>query len=226
MFAESLPHPGPAIRVLSLMARLAPPGRKVFDRSILIRRKYGRTEPVLLPEGLYSAWAGVKETAYMDAHSEATSSGAYSRRVSRGDLCLCLKRGEEVIGYRWAKRGSACLFCGFGPGYEILFFPLRPDQVFVYDSYVYSAHRGHSYNTLLRRLMHQALQREGVRESYALVAPENTTSLKLTLRTGSEPLCMAYGIRIRDWNKVILGPRPDAQLMRWIARFKRREGID
>lgn len=225
MFAESLPHPGPVIRVLSLMVRLAPTGRKFFDRSIFLRRKYGPTEPVSLPEGLHSTWAGPEEIDYMDNHPEATSPSAYSRRAARGDLCLCLKRGNEVIGYRWAKRGSACVFCGFGPGYELLFFPLQPDQVFVYDAYVYSAHRGTNYNTTLRALMHRALQSEGVRESYALIAPENTTSLKVTLRAGSEPLCMAYGIRIRDWNKVILGRQPDPQLMQWIAQFKQREGI-
>lgn len=225
MATASLPNPSLLTRALELLVRIAPTGRKFFNQSIFLVRTLGDFGEAPALRGLESAWAGEREIEFMDAHPEATSRGAYARRAKRGDLCLCLKRGEEVIGYRWAKRASACLFCGFGSGYELLFFPLRPDQVFIYDSYVYSAYRDHGYSSLTRAVMYHALQREGVGEAYSLVAPENTKSLRLTLKSGNEPLCMAYGIRVRNWSKMILGPRSDPELERWIADFKRREGI-
>ena len=220
-----LPKPTTSLRMLSLMVRAAPSGRKFLHRSILLWREYGGAGNAILPDGYQSVWAGPREIAYMDQHPEATSRSAYARRAARGDVCLCLKQGDEVIGYRWATRESACVFCGFGPGYELLFFPLRAHQVFVYDSYVYRAHRGHGFSTIIRSLFQQATYREGVRESYSLVAPENTRSLKLALLGGSEALCMAYGFRVRNWSKMILGPNPDEDLKRWIDAFKVREGI-
>ena len=220
-----LPQLNPALRILSLMVRLAPTGLKFFHRSILLRRRYRIVGEVVAPEGFQSAWAGPREIEYLDRHPEATSRSAYARRADRGDVCLCLKQGEEVIGYRWATRRSACVFCGFGPGYELLFFPLQAHQVFVYDSYVYRAHRGRGFSKLIRELFQQAVYREGVRESYSLVTPENSRSLKLALLGGSEPLCMAYGFRIRSWSKMVLGPNPDPQLQQWLSEFKVREGI-
>lgn len=212
--------------MLSLLVRAAPTGRKFLHQSILLRRQYDGAGHTLLPDDFQSVWAGPSEIAYMDQHPEATSRSAYARRAARGDLCLCLKRGEEVIGYRWATRKSACVFCGFGPGYELLFFPLQAHQVFVYDSYVYRVHRGRGFSTLIRNLFQESAYREGIRESYSLIAPENTRSLKLTLLGGSAPLCMAYGFRVRNWGKMILGPSPDEDLKRWIDAFKVREGIN
>jgi GNAT superfamily N-acetyltransferase len=219
------PTANPVIRTLKLLVRFAPTGQKYFKRSIFLRKRYCGLEEVPALDGLESVWAGAKEFAYIDAHPEATSTGAYSRRAARGDWCLCLKCDDEIIGYRWATQHSGCLFCGFGAGYELLFFPLRPDQVFVYDSYVYSAHRGKGYSKLIRDSLHAALQRRGVRESYGLVEPENIRSLKLVINSGYEPLCIAYGVRIRNWSKMILGPSPDAVLARWTEGFKIREGI-
>ena len=205
--------------------RLAPTGRKFFNRSILLRRRYSAPGEILLPKNFQCVWVGPNEIEYMDRHPEATSRSAYARRAARGDLCLCLKHEEEIIGYRWAARKSACLFCGFGPGYELLFFPLQTHQVFIYDSYVYKAYRGRGYSKLIRELFQQSAYREGVRESFSLISPENSRSLKLALLGGSAPLCFAYGFRIRGWSKMILGPNPDAGLRNWIGAFKLREGI-
>lgn len=225
MTASALRPYSPALRALSLLVRLAPTGRKFFDESILLRRRYHSAGEISVPDGYRSVWAGPREIEYIDRHEEATSPSAYARRAARGDWCLCLKQGDEIIGYRWATRKSGCVFCGFGPGYELLFFPLQAHQVFVYDSYVYRTYRGRGFSTLIRELFQQAAYHEGVRESYSLVAPENTRSLKLTLLGGSEPLCMAYGFRVRNWSKMILGPSPDEDLERWIDAFKVREGI-
>lgn len=225
MTDSHLPRLGPVLQVLNLLVRLAPTGRKFLDQSILLRRELGAGGETIVPTGFQSVWAGPKEIAFMDEHHEAVAHSAYARRAARGDVCLCLKRDEEIVGYRWATQKSACLFCGFGPGYELLFFPLQAHQVFIYDSYVYSAHRGKGYSKLIRELFQQSAYSEGIRETYSLIAPENARSLKLALLGGSKPLCMTYGIRIRNWSKMILGPSPDEDLERWIDAFKVREGV-
>jgi GNAT superfamily N-acetyltransferase len=208
--------------LLGLIVRLAPTRRKYFNCSIVFRRKYRRLDEPPPLDGLQCVWAGPVEIENMDKHPEATSRGAYARRAARGDTCFCLKRGEELIAYQWVATGSACLYCGFGPRYELLFFPLRPDQVFMYDSYTYSAHRRQGYGTLLRERLHKTMERQGVREAYGLVAPENTPSISVTLKSEYEPLCMAYGIRIRNWSKMFFGPQPDVQLIQWTDEFKSR----
>lgn len=183
-------------------------------------------EDVPDPEGLSCAWACSKDIEFIDRHPEATSRGANARRVARGDRCMCLKRGSEILGYQWVTQQAACVFCGFDPGYELLFFPLQPDQIFTYDSYVYGAHRRRAYGTVIRRRLHSALQQEGIREAYSLVAPENAPSISITLQSKFEPWRMAYGFRIRGWSKMILGPEMDPQLLEWIAEFKAHSGID
>ena len=219
---HSLPRPSVVVSTLNHAVRFAPTGRKFFNRAIMFRRFYGQMDDIPTLEGLAGVWASVKDVDFIDKHREATSRGANTRRRSRGDRCMCLKRGDEVLGYQWVTQGSACLFCGFDPGYELLFFPLKPHQVFTYDSYVYNVHRRKGYGTAIRRMLHEALQREGIREAYSLVAPENAPSISITLQSKFEPWRMAYGIRIRDWSKMILGRENDVQLLKWIDEFKAR----
>jgi GNAT superfamily N-acetyltransferase len=222
MSTNSCPRPGPVVSVLSLLTRFAPTGWKYFYPGVLFRRRYDYVDEPPALEGLQSIWAGAREIEYMDKHPEATSPRAYARRAARGDMCLCLKQGEEIIGYQWVAKKSACLFCGFSSRYELLFFPLRADQVFMYDAYVYRARQRQGYGTLIRKLIYKEMQKQGVREQYALVALDNIPALKITLALGDEPWSMAYGIRIRNWSKMILGPRPDKQLIRWLDKFKTR----
>jgi GNAT superfamily N-acetyltransferase len=208
------------VSFLNLMVRLAPTGWKYFNSAILFRRRYDHVDDPPLLDGVQRVWAGAREIEYMDKHPEATAPGTYARRAARGDMCLCLKRGGELIGYQWVARRSACLFCGFGPGYELLFFPFRSDQVFMYDAYIYRAWQRQGYGTLIRKLIYKEMQQRGVREQYALVALDNIPALRITLDLGDEPWRMAYGVRIRNWGKMILGPQPDARLTRWIEAFK------
>lgn len=216
----SLPPPGLAVSILSQVVRFAPTGRKFFFHGIMFRRQYGEMDETPAPDGLEGMWAGPEEIEYIDRHPEATSRGANARRVARGDMCMCLKRGREVLGYQWIARRSACLFCGFDPGYELLFLPLRSHQMFTYDSYTYAAHRRRGYGAVIRRLLHRAMRDAGVREVYTLVAPENTASISITLQSKFEPWRMAYGFRVRNWNRMILGPQPNPQLNRWIKAFE------
>jgi hypothetical protein len=208
--------------LLNLAVRLAPTGRKYFHQAILFRRQYDYIEDPTVPEGLHWLWAGKDEIEYMNGHPEAVARGAYTRRAARGDMCLCLKRGDHIIAYQWMARQSACLYCGFGPRYQLLFFPLRSDQVFMYDSFTYSNWRRQGYGKVIRKLIYKAIQEQGVRESFALVALDNLPAMAITLALGDEPWCMTYGLRIRDWSRMILGPRPDPSLDRWIEAFKNR----
>jgi len=222
MSNNALPRPSAVVSTLRLLVRLAPTGRKFFNRSIVFRRRYEVMDEVPPLDGIDGAWANADDIEFIDQHPEATSRGANGRRIARGDRCWCLKRGSEVLGYQWITQRAGCLFCGFDPGYELLFFSLQPHQVFTYDSYVYGVHRRKGYGTVIRRMLHGALKQEGIREAYSVVMPENTPSINITLQTRFEPWRMAYGIRIRDWGRMILGAELDPQLIRWIRDFQTR----
>lgn len=222
----ALPPRSPLVWALTTAVKLAPTGRKFLHRLILLRKNISEIEDAELPAGFESGWAGPTEIRFLNAHKEATSTGAYEKRAARGDSCVCLKKANEVIAYQWIAWRSGCLFCGFRAGYEILFLPLKAHQVFAYDTFVYSAHRRRGMIMLLRKRLLKELKERGITEIFGLVDPENVNALKSILSFGYEPLRMAYGVRIRQWGKVILGPANDAQLRAWIDDFKIRSGLN
>lgn len=219
MSAPSITRPRLLVSILSLLVRLAPTGRKFFQRTILLRKTMVAAERFSLPEGLHWVLAGPSEIARIDAHAEATSRTAYRRRYDRGDSCVCLVKGSEIVAYRWIVRGKACLFCGFGSRYEIRFLPLKRNQAFLYDLYVYAAHRRNGYGILLCRVIFNLLKDEGIDEVFCLADPENASVIRMDLRLGFEAVRMAYGVRIRQWSAVFFGPQPDRRLQAWISRF-------
>lgn len=217
----TLPSPGPLVGLLRAAVRFAPTRWKLYDRSIVLRKILVATDGVVLPEGHQWVWAGPDELKVIDGHPEATSRSAYARRLGRGDSCLCLKNGTELVGYRWIAWHSGCLYCGFGPRQEITFLPLQQNQAFLYDLYVYEAYRKRGYGTLLLMLTFKALAGRGIDEVFALVDPDNHKMIRLDLRLGFEAVSMAYGFRIRQWRAMLYGPRAEqSQLQAWMQRFK------
>jgi GNAT superfamily N-acetyltransferase len=114
------------------------------------------------------------------------------------------------------------LYCGFGPGYELRFLTLAPNQAFLYDLYVYEKYRRHGYAALICSYMYEALRQQGIEEAFSLIDPDNHPVIGLNLRLGAEPVCMAYGFRIRQWSKMLLGPESDGPILKvW---FHQRQG--
>ena len=219
---KSFPRPSFLMTLLSLSVRIAPTGRKFFRRSILFRRSLASLEPVAPPEGVRWSLAGPNEIAWINAHPEATSRSAYRRRYERGDICVCLKNGSEIVAYRWIVRSAACQFCGFGLDYEIRFLPLSSKQAFLYDLYVYQAHRRFGYGTLLCRIIFRILKEKGVDEVFCLAEPGNERIVSVNLRLGFEAVRIAYGVRIWRLGAMFFGPLRDRQLEQWIGEFGAR----
>jgi len=205
---------------MNLVVRLIPTGWKYCGNSVLLKTPIGDSGPVSLPEPYTWTWAGPEEVDFLDRHPEATSSTAYARRAARGDRCLCIKQGSEVVGYRWFKLGTGCILCGFGPDMEITLFPLKPGQAFSYDIYTYRKYRGQGVATMLNKLLYHALREEGIKEVLASVSLANHAALRLNLRLGAQPQHLVYSYRIRGWSKVFLGPEGDRRLIEWMQQFK------
>ena len=221
----TFPRPGLLMSLLRLLVRFAPTGRKFFIQSILLRKALMPAERFVLPKGLQGVLAGPTDLAWIDAHPEATSRSAYQRRYARGDSCVCLKKGSEIVAYRWIVRSAACLFCGFGSRNEIRFLPLKPNQAFLYDLYVYKAHRRYGYGTLLCQVMFEIMKDKGIDEVFCIADPGNDTIIRVELRLGFEAVRIAYGVRIRQWSAMLFGPTPDLRLRHWINDFSARAGI-
>jgi ribosomal protein S18 acetylase RimI-like enzyme len=205
---------------MDLVVRLMPTGWKFWGNRILLKTSIGDRGPISVPEPYKWSWAGPEEIAFLDRHPEATSPTAYARRAARGDRCLCIKQGTEVVGYQWVTRGAGCLLCGFGPKMEIKVFPLKPGQAYAYDVYTYRKYRGRGIGTMLKTLLFQVLREEGINEVLALVSPTNHVALRLQMRLGAQPQRMVYSYRIRSWSKTFLGPEGDRPLTEWMQQFK------
>jgi len=205
---------------MNFAVRLMPTGWKYWGNSILLKTSIGDSGPISVPEPYSWTWAGPEEIKLLDRHPEATSPTAYARRAARGDRCLCIKQGSEVVGYRWFKLGTGCILCGFGPDMEITLFPLKPGQAFSYDLFIYRKYRGQGIATLLNNLLYHVLREEDIKEVLALVSPANHAALRLNLRLGAQPQRLVYTYRIRGWSKVFLGPEGDRRLIEWVQQFK------
>ena len=205
---------------MNLVVRLIPTGWKYCGNSVLLKTPVGEGGLVSLPEPYTWTWAGPEEIDFLDRHPEATSRTAYARRAARGDRCLCIKQGTDIVGYRWYKLNTGCVLCGFSPKMEITLFPLRPGQAFCYDLFTYQKYRGRGVATMLMRLLFQALREEGIEEVFGLVSPVNHAALRMHLRLGAQPQRMVYNYRIRSWSKTFLGPEGDNRLTEWMQQFK------
>ena len=206
--------------VMNLVVRLIPTGWKFWGNSVLLKTPVGESGPVNLPEPYTWTWAGPEEIDFLARHPEATSRSAYARRAARGDRCLCIKQGADIVGYRWFKLDTGCVFCGFGPKREITPFPLKPGQAYSYDLFTYQKYRGRGVATMLMKILLQVLREEGIKEVLSLVSITNHASLRLQMRIGALPQRMVYNYRIRSWNKTFLGPEGDRRLIDWMQQFK------
>jgi GNAT superfamily N-acetyltransferase len=205
---------------MDLVVRLIPTGWKYCDSSVLLKTVIGDSAPISVPEPYTWTWAGSEEIDFMDRHPEATSPTAYPRRAARGDRCLCIKQGGEIVGYRWLKLHTGCILCGFGPKMEITPFSLKQDQAFAYDLFTYQKYRGLGVATMLMKLLYYELRKQGVNEVLFCVSPDNHASLRLQMRFGAQPQRMVYSYRIRSWSKTFLGPEGDRRLTEWMQQFK------
>ena len=205
---------------MNFAVRLMPISWKYWGNSILLKTSIGDSGPISVPEPYKWTWAGPEEINFLDRHSEATSPTAYARRAARGDRCLCIKQGGEIVGYRWLKLGTGCILCGFGTNMEITLFPLKPGQAFSYDLYTYRKYRGQGVATMLNNLLYHVLREEGLKEVLALVSLANHAALRLNLRFGAQPQRLVYSYRIRGWSKAFLGPEGDTRLAEWTQQFK------
>jgi len=205
---------------MDLAVRLAPTGWKYCGSSILLKTSIADVGPVNLPAPYQWTWAGPQEIDFIDRHPEATSPTAYARRAARGDRCLCIKQGSDIVGYRWVTLANGCVLCGFGPKMEFTLFPLYPGQAFTYDLFTYQKYRGRGIATTLIKLIYRALREEGINVVFSLVSPVNHPALRLHLRCGAQPQRMMYNYRIRSWSKTLLGPERDTRLREWIQQFR------
>lgn len=221
-------YPPRPVRFLAMnfLVKMIPTGWKFWANSILFKTSVANAPAVGLSQPYEWTWAGPDEIEFMDRHPEASSSSAYARRAARGDKCLCVKIGSEVVAYRWVGFRSVCILCGFGPGMEIEVFRLKPEQAFCFDLYTYQKHRRFGIADILNRIMYRQLRENGIKEVFSFVSPVNIPAVRTQLKLGAEPHRMAYSYRIRGWSRTFLGPEADPGLRAWMARFQAGSVVD
>jgi GNAT superfamily N-acetyltransferase len=205
--------------MLNLAVRVAPIHRKWYGNFILTAKPLANATPTPVPQPYRHKWAGPEDVAIMNAHPEADQPGAYPRRVARGDRCVCLLNGDELVGYQWMAFESARASCEDLPPWEILFLPLTAKNVYLYDLYVYKKHRGKGLGPLIRALAFAELRALGYQAALAIVDVHNEPALRVRLRTGEELLQIMYCYHIGKWKRCFFGRAGDPGLKRWWDRF-------
>ena len=126
------------------------------------------------------------------------------RRLARGDRCWAARRNGDIVSTRWVASGSAWIEY---LGVEV---PLRPDEVFLYETYTAPAYRGLGLSPAAGTRLTRALRAEGWMSILGGVVPENAAALRAASKTGYREVGSVGVVR--------LGPRRRA-----LRRRERRE---
>ncbi len=95
-------------------------------------------------------------------------------RFERGASLWEFKDGEKLAGYGWSLAGGSM---------EAHFFPLQPDDVHLFDFYVFPEFRGRGINPLLVNYILSRLKMEKKNRAFIEVAEWNAPQLKSLGRT-------------------------------------------
>jgi len=110
-----------------------------------------------------------------------------TERFARGAALWLAKSGSELAGYGWTLNGSTI---------EPYFFPLEPEDVHLFDFFVFPEYRGQRVNRSLVLKILEMLAAERKGHAYIEVAEWNTSQLKSLSRMPFQKLGCARKFRV------------------------------
>jgi len=214
----SYPRRPVIFRLLNLAVRYFPADISYRNNSILLVKRLNGEISEYKPDNLEFKWAGDDELEYIGSHVEARNRHVYQNRLENDHRCFCMLDNNEVIGFNWFAFHKCCHLCG--SGYEFEFYPLRQDQAFTYDFYIYNRYRGQKFGKLLKKQLLLQLLKDNVCEVFTLVEPSNEISMKVHLSLDYRPVCMVYSYRFMSWRRSFLNPSgAHDSLNKWVDDF-------
>lgn len=188
MTAPSTPHtPHPATQRLGAALRRLPRrlglSAKRFHYMLEQLPPSAALHDVALPAGFDFGVLGADELQRVSQHPERAgyvSAGFVLNCLARGDVCLCVRRGEEIVALAW--HSLTLNHSPHWPG------ALGADEAYLYDMYVFEAWRGHELAPALRLHSYQVLAALGRSRFYSITECHNRASLRFKRKLGARIL--------------------------------------
>lgn len=136
-----------------------------------------------LPAGFEFCVLGASELQLISQHPERAgyvSAGFVLNCLARGDTCLAIRRGGEIVAFGWYSITHN--HSPHWPG------PLGADEAYLYDMYVFKAWRGHELAPALRLHGYRSLAALGRSRFYSITECRNNASLRFKRKLGARVL--------------------------------------
>ena len=177
----------------------------VYRRVMLLERPLDEPEAEITPRVPVDV-SLLKETEideYMGLRPEADPA-AVRRRFAGGQLCFAVRHRERLVSVAWVTTGRAWV------DYldrEIL---LADDEVYPYESFTAPDMRGQNLASTRSTHMQRHFKDAGYRRVVVAVTPENTASLRHTVKVGYRPFGMMGYVKLGPWRHDFRHVRPRA----------------
>jgi GNAT superfamily N-acetyltransferase len=212
----SYPRPAARFRIMNRLFGWLPVKSKLKFHALLLKKKLDSPEKPEARPGLGFSIASENDIEEISEHEEALAKQLYSRRVSNGDICYCLRKDGELVSYNWIRFTSCCAHCGRRVGFE--FVPLERNQAFTYDFYTYKKYRGSGLGGYLKSHLLDDLHARGIDEVLSIVKPSNAISMRIHARLDYEPVMVVFGYSMFNCSKVFIGSEKDLlRMQQWMA---------
>lgn len=139
----------------------------------------------LLPDGFTFAEFGareVEEIAAFREHGDEVTAPGLLENLSRGDRCLGILRGEEIVAFSWfsVERSRSELYTVF----------MGPGEAYLFNIYVKPTIRGQNLAVILRHRSYEVLREIGRDTFYSLTQVSNKPSWRFKQKLGAEKVLL------------------------------------
>jgi hypothetical protein len=177
----------------------------VYRRVILLERLLDEPEAEVTP-GVPVDVGLLKETEideYVGLRPEADPA-AIRRRFAGGHLCFAVRHQERLVSVVWVTTGQAWI--------DYLDREIQPagDEVYPYESFTAPDMRGQNLASVRSTRIQRHFKDAGYRRFIVAVTPENTPSLRHTVKVGHRPFGVMGYIKLGPWRYDFCRVRPRA----------------
>ena len=176
----------------------------VYRRVILLERLLDEPEAEVTP-GVPVDVSLLKETEideYVGLRPEADPA-TVRHRFTGGQLCFAVRHQEHLVSVVWATTGRAWI------DYFDREIQLAGDEVYPYESFTAPDMRGQNLASVRSTRMQQHFKDAGYRR-FIVVTPENTPSLRHTVKVGYRPFGVMGYRKLGPWRYDVCRVRPRA----------------
>ena len=194
-----------------------------FGHVLEMNKKIEDDSPLQPLKGCEFAEARGEDIQSIIDHPESQRATKYSDRLSSGHICYCVKRGGKILGYQWIAYDSCCVI--FATNMEIVFFPLKKKQAYLYDIFVFREFRRTGVASFLTKKTLFELGKKDFNELFVIISVGNIPSLASMLKCGFEPARMIYYYGFKNIKKMFFGTKNSNRMKSWKEYFMNKSGL-